>query len=87
MTTLQNLNAIDPTTKIKEYQFNNKIFTIQRVKNDINGNPVFKIKFNDTESHKLLKGKIGRTYLNKNYTNFSSYNVADTLESIFNILV
>ena len=83
---ITNLNSIIADSKIKEYDFSGIKFTIQRVKNDINGNPLYKISFKDNTIQEKLKSKIGKTYLSKGYTVFQSYNLASTIQSIFNII-
>lgn len=86
MIRLTNLNSMIIDTNLKEYEYTGITFTIQRVKNDINGNPLYKISFENNIIHKKIKGKIGKTYLSKGYTLFQSYNVSSSLENIFNII-
>ena len=69
------------------YKFNDLYINVYRVKNDINGNPLYHISFynkymeNITE---IFKGKIGRYYKNKKYITIQSYNLSNTIRYILN---
>lgn len=87
MIKITNLNEVQATSeKVREYEFeafnNNYKFSITRVKNDINGNPMYKVTYLDNKC-KYAKGIMGRTYINKNYTVFQSYNLENSLMHLF----
>lgn len=86
MIKLTNLNSVIADSKLKEYEFQGMQFKIERIKNDINGNPLYRIVFYDFTLHNKIKGKIGKTYMSKGYTVFQSYNVSDSLKSIFDLI-
>lgn len=71
------------TYYFKEYQF-----TIIRVKNDINGNPIYKFTLAKDFAYitEKLKGLVTKCYISKNYGLIQSYNLESSLVNIFNKL-
>lgn len=60
-------------------------FTVCRVKNDINGNPLYKIVIENKEGENinhLYRDKAYRTY-KKGYSLLQTYNLSNTLENMF----
>ena len=63
-------------------------FKIKRVKNDVYGNPMYHIEFDEKTWQKIIKvpakeRAIGRLYKEKFYITFQSYNLSDTLKYLF----
>lgn len=67
------------------YYYKNYQFTLVRVNNDINGNPLYKITLSKDFEYitAQLKGLVTRTYVSKNYGLIQSYNLQDDLKRIF----
>ena len=63
-------------------------FKIERVKNDVYGNPMYHIEFYGITWQEVVKVSsneraIGRLYKEKFYITFQSYNVSDTIKYLF----
>lgn len=72
----------------ESYSYRGKQFDLVRIKNDVNGNPLYRIYLDSESLKKLKKSKgIGRIYLSKGYVVFQSYNIGTELGNIFNILL
>ena len=84
MIKVENLKGIKENKEII-YCYKNYEFTIERVKNDINGNPLYKILlFENAKSiNENLKGLVYRCYINKGYSLIQSYDINKSLENIF----
>jgi hypothetical protein len=84
-----NVNSLDSMLSAENtlYKFNDMYINVYRVKNDINGNPLYHISFyNEREENitKNYRGKIGRYYSKKGYITAQSYNISNTIEYILN---
>ena len=63
-------------------------FKVERVNNDIYGNPMYHIKFDYQTWQKIIKvpakeRAIGRLYKEKGYISFQSYDVSNTIKGLF----
>ena len=63
-------------------------FKVERVNNDIYGNPMYHIEFDCKTWQKIMKvpakeRAIGRLYKEKFYITFQSYNISDTIKYLF----
>lgn len=63
-------------------------FKVTRVKNDVYGNPMYRIEFDSKTWQEVVKVSskeraIGRLYKEKFYISFQSYNVSDTVKHLF----
>ena len=66
--------------------YKNYTFKIERVNNDVYGNPMYKFQlFKDfTSINESLKGLVTRCYKTKGYSLIQSYNISQDIEYIFN---
>lgn len=63
-------------------------FRVERVNNDIYGNPMYHIEFDDKTWQEIMKVSakeraIGRLYKEKCYISFQSYDVSNTIKTLF----
>ena len=82
-----NVNSLDSILPAENtlYKFNDIYINVYRVKNDINGNPLYHIGFYNANMENITenyKGKIGRYYSKKEYITVQSYNISNTIEYI-----
>lgn len=70
------------------YYYKEYTFRVKRVKNNVNGNPLYKIQLskNFEDATAYLKGLVHRCYPNKKYALIQSYNLSSDLSFIFNKL-
>lgn len=64
------------------------VFNVERVNNNIYGNPMYHITFDTMTWLKVIKVSakeraIGRLYKEKFYITFQSYNLSDTIKHLF----
>ena len=63
-------------------------FKVERVNNDIYGNPMYHIEFDCKTWQKIMKvpakeRAIGRLYKERGYISFQSYDASNTIKSLF----
>ncbi|MGL5764569.1 MAG: hypothetical protein ACRCX8_02895 [Sarcina sp.] len=82
-----NFDRVYADNKETIYNVDDRIFfTVYRVNNDVNGNPLYKIIIEDKEGNNinhLYKEKAYRTY-SKGYSLLQTYNLSNKLENLFN---
>lgn len=90
MKNIININTLDRITAEENtlYNFNNLLINIYRVKNDINGNPIYKLSILDPEGDNItnkFKGTLGSYYNKGEYIRLQSYNISNSLQNILKI--
>ena len=84
------INNLKEVKENKEVIYNYKEynFELYRVKNDINGNPLYRftLESNGISKHDCLKGLVYRNYLMSNYALIQSYDINNSLDRIFTTL-
>ena len=63
----------------------NEFYTLKRVKNDVNGNPLYRLHLEAGTGFKHSK-KVYRNYPSKGYYLLQSYNIKDSLKRLFDDL-
>ena len=89
MKDIKNFNEISSYGDNQWYRTPNGLcFCINRVNNNIYGNPAYHLYFDDFDQLRKIKAvkssnRIGRLYYDKGYLYFNSYNVGHDLEHLF----
>ena len=81
-------NSITSSDKNTFFYYKDYTINIYRTKNDINGNPLYKLFLykNNINIAENLKGLVKRVNNNKGYGLIQSYNIKDSLNHIFDNL-
>jgi hypothetical protein len=87
---IKSLTAVT-TSENTIYNYSGYSFTVWRVKNDINGNPIYRIVLSKDGENLTseLKGNksIHRAYIKKGFATIQSYSLSNSLENMFNNLI
>lgn len=69
------------------YKYEGININVYRVKNDVNGNPMYRLTIFDSELNNITheyKGVDGRYYSKKGFISLQSYNLSNSIEYILN---
>lgn len=85
---LKDLETVYADSKKDIYYYKEYQFKIWRTKNDINGNPLYRLELNRNNRNitRELKGLVKRVNLQKGYGLIQSYSLEDDLSIIFKSL-